>query len=172
MESGSSSRSSTEVVRIGIVGRPHGKEGAFVVVEPTERLELLEPGRKVTVGGRELAVAWRKGTPERPLLKLDGAGGRDAAEELRGEPITVPRGELPPLAQGEFLVDDLTGCEAFDGRRRIGRVRDVLLLPSADLLEIERDEGEPLLVPLVSDAVRSVDVAAGRVDIDTGYLDG
>ena len=168
MESGSSSKSSTEAsLRIGTVGRAHGTEGAFVVKQPTERLELLEPGRTITVAGRELIVESRRGTPAHPLLKLEGVDGRD----LRGEPITVPRSALGALGEGEFLVDDLTGCEAFDGTRRIGRVRDVLLMPSADLLEIEREGAEALLVPLVGDAVRSVDVDAGRIEIDATFID-
>jgi 16S rRNA processing protein RimM len=158
-------------VCIGIVGRPHGIDGAFMVVEPTERLELLAPGRMVSVAGRELAVERRKGTPQHPLLKLAGPRGRADAEELRGEPITVPRAALGPLAEDEFLVDDLGGCDAYDGARRIGVVRDVLLLPSADLLEVERDGAEPLLVPLVRDAVRSVDLEARRVDIDATFVD-
>ena len=36
-----------------MVGRPHGNEGAFVVGEPTERIELLDPGRTRHVGGRD-----------------------------------------------------------------------------------------------------------------------
>lgn len=138
-----------------------------MVTDPTARLELLESGRTVTVGGRELTVEWRKGTAAHPLLKLAGVDGPD----LRGEAITVPRSALGPLAEGEFLIDDLTGCEAFDGSRRIGRVRDVLLMPSADLLEIEREGGEVLLVPLVSDAVRSIDVAARRIEVDASFVD-
>jgi 16S rRNA processing protein RimM len=167
MKNGSSSRSSTTDVRIGTVGHPHGKEGGFVVTEPTERLDLLEPGRQVTVGGKERTVEWRKGTAAHPLVKLDGIDGRD----LRGEAITVPRAAIGELGAGEFLIDDLTGCEAFDESRRIGRVRDVLLMPSADLLEIERDGAEPLLVPLVGDAVRSVDVEGRRIEIDAAFLD-
>src|SRR4051812_46738091 len=104
MESGSSSKSSTEGrLRIGKVGRPHGNQGAFVVSEPTGRLELLDPGRAVTVGERELTVEWRKGTPAHPLIKLEGVDGRN----LRGEAITVPRAALGTLPDGQFLVDDL-----------------------------------------------------------------
>jgi 16S rRNA processing protein RimM len=121
----------------------------------------------VTVGERELTVEWRKGTPAHPLIKLAGVDGRD----LRGEAITVPRTVLGALPEGEFLVDDLAGCEAYDGDRRVGRVRDVLLMPSADVLEIEREGADPLLVPLVGDAVRSIDVAAGRIEINAGFLD-
>ena len=171
MESESSSRSSTDDhLRVGVVGRPHGKEGAFVVAYPTERIELLDPTRSVTIAGASWIVEWRRGTRERPLLKLEGADGRGAAGELRGEAITVPRAAVGPLEADEFLVDDLIGAEVMDGARRIGRVKDVLLMPSADLLEVERDEGDALLVPLVGDAVRSVEVEAGRIEIDLAFV--
>jgi 16S rRNA processing protein RimM len=149
------------------VGRAHGKEGAFVVFEPTERLHLLDPGREVIVEGRGRTVEWRKGTPKRPIVKLADVDGRT----LRGEPITVPRSELGPLGEGEFLIDDLVGADVVDGSDRLGRVRDVLVLPAADVLEVEREAGAPLLVPLVGDAVRSVDVERRRIDVDRGFLD-
>jgi 16S rRNA processing protein RimM len=141
------------------------------VLEPTERLSLLDGGRAIAVGGRDFTIAWRRGTPARPLLKLNGPDDRGAAGDLRGAEITVPRSALGPLGEGEYLIDDLIGCEAFDGPRRIGRVRDVLPLPSADVLQVEREGDEELLVPLVGDAIRAIDLAAGRVDIDTGFLD-
>jgi 16S rRNA processing protein RimM len=40
------------------------------------------------------------------------------------------------------------------------------------VLEVEREGGGELLVPLVRDAVRSVDVAARRIDVDLGFLEG
>jgi 16S rRNA processing protein RimM len=152
------------------VGRPHGNEGAFTVGEPTERLELLDPGRRVVVGGREMKVAWRKGTAERPLVKLEEADGRTGAEALRGEAIEVPRADVGALPEGEFLVDDLVGCAVVDGTRAVGTVRDVLLLPATDVLEVAPDDGDALLVPLIADAVRSIDVDARRIDIDMGFV--
>jgi len=152
------------------VGRPHGNEGAFTVAEPTERLELLDPGRRVAVGGRDMKVAWRKGTAERPLVKLEETDGRTAAEAMRGDAIEVPRAEVGALAEGEFLVDDLVGCAVVDGARAVGTVRDVLLLPAADVLEVAPDGGDALLVPLVADAVRSVDVDGRRIDVDMTFV--
>jgi 16S rRNA processing protein RimM len=142
------------------------------VSDPTERLELLDPGRSVLVGERDMSIVARRGTADRPIVVLGGVCDRTAAEALRGEAIAVPRAVLGTLDEGEFLVDDLVGCEVVDGERPVGRVSDVLLLPSADTLEVERPGGEPLLVPLVGDAVRSVDTAGARIDVDTGFLEG
>jgi 16S rRNA processing protein RimM len=148
-------------VRVGRVGRPHGTDGAFVVAEPTARIELLDAGRHVLVGGLELQIASRKGTSQRPILRLDGAD----AEALRGEPIEVPRDALA-LEAGEYLVDDLIGCGVVDGDRSLGAVTDVLVLPAADVLEVDGS----LLVPLVGDAIRSIDTDARRIDVDSRFF--
>jgi 16S rRNA processing protein RimM len=116
-----------------------------------------------------MKVEWRRGTAEHPLLKLEGVHGRSGAEALRGAEIHVPRAAVAVPA-GEFLVDDLLGCSVVDGPDPVGTVADVLLLPAADVLEVARPAGAPLLVPLVADAVRSVDVDRRRIDIDLGFV--
>ena len=59
----------------------------------------------------------------------------------------------------------------FDGEHELGVVRRLLALPSCECLEVERGGGAgDLLVPLVRDAIRSVDVAAARIDIDLRFL--
>ena len=83
----------------------------------------------------------------------------------------MPRAEFGPLEEGEHLTRDLVGCVVTDGDRRVGVVRDVLKLPSVDCLEVERTGGEPLLVPLVGDAVRALDVDARRVDVDLAFVE-
>jgi 16S rRNA processing protein RimM len=156
---------------VGRVGRPHGTRGAFTVSDPSDRPGVFVPGRLLLVGDRELEVVAVQGTDAHPILTVVGVGDRDAARGLRGEVIGVPRDALGALAEGEFMVADLVGCEVVDGERRIGRVRDVLHLPSADALEVEREGAEDLLVPLVGDAVRSIDVDARRIDVNAGFLD-
>ena len=47
----------------------------------------------------------------------------------------------------------------------------VLALPSCEVLEVAREaSGEDLLVPLVSDAVRKVDVARREIESDLRFL--
>jgi 16S rRNA processing protein RimM len=83
----------------------------------------------------------------------------------------VPRSVLPALEEDEFWAEDLVGCAVTDGDRRVGEVARMLALPSVEVLEVVRPDGPPLLVPLVRDAIRSVDVPARRVDIDLEFLD-
>jgi 16S rRNA processing protein RimM len=153
----------------GRVGRPHGLDGSFHVTRP--RAALLPLGGKVRVGGADSEIVRRAGTEERPILRLAGHEERGAAEALRGSELLVHRAAAPPLADDEWYAEDLEGCRVVDGAVAVGSVRRLLALPSCEVLEVERESGEDLLVPLVRDAVRSVDVAAGVVDVDLVFLD-
>lgn len=152
----------------GRVGRPHGLDGSFHVTHA--RSALLPLRGIVRVGDAEAEIVRRAGTDERPILRLAGHDGREAAESLRGEELLVARTAAPPLGEDEWYAEDLQGCVVADGPTEVGRVRRLLALPSCEVLEVERPGAGDLLVPLVRDAVRSVDVRAARIDVDLAFL--
>ena len=144
-------------VAAGRVGRPHGLDGSFYVDQPAEPLAV---GTEVMLAGRPAVVERRAGTDDRPIVRVSGIGDRDAAGGLRGEPLLVDAGDL---AEGEYLIEDLVGCEV----PGIGTVRSVATLPSCDVLEVG-DDG--VLIPLVSDAVTKVDLGAHVIEVDRRFL--
>jgi 16S rRNA processing protein RimM len=161
-------RERVEWLAAGRVGRPHGLDGSFHVTRP--RGALLALGTAVRIADGEAEIVRRAGTDERPILRLAGHDGREAAEALRGLDLLVHRGAAPELDDDEWYAEDLEGCQVVDGSAEVGRVVRLVALPSCEALEVARDGAADLLVPLVRDAVRSVDVAAGVVDVDMGFL--
>jgi 16S rRNA processing protein RimM len=156
-------------LRAGVVGRPHGLDGSFYVVEPAP--ELLTLGSRVSVADRELRISRRAGTDARPILRLEGHEDRDAAAALRGTELLVAREDAPELGPDEWWAEDLEGCRVRDGDRSVGTVRQLLALPSCEVLEVARETGDgDLLVPLVSDAVREVDLERREIDVDLAFL--
>jgi 16S rRNA processing protein RimM len=133
-------------------------------------VRLLAPGAAVEVAGHPRRIERRAGTDARPIVRLEGVAGRDAALALRGTALLTTRGALPPLGEDEYWAQDLEGCVVVDGVREVGVVRRMLGLPSCDVLEVARDGARDLLVPLVRDAVRAVDVAGRRIDVDLAFL--
>jgi 16S rRNA processing protein RimM len=156
-------------VRAGAVGRAHGLDGSFYVTGARPR--LLDVGASVGLAGRSVAIVRRVGTEQRPIIRVQGVEDRSAAEALRGEPLTVSEHDAPPLAEGEWWAHELEGCAVFDGARRIGVVVRLLELPSCEALEVEREGEQPLLVPMVKDAIRRVAVRQRRIEIDMGFLE-
>jgi len=147
------------LVTAGRVGRPHGLDGSFKVERPEHALAM---GTPVRVAGIERLVERRAGTGERPLVRLGGVGDRAGAEALRGELLLVRATEAPLDQAEEWLAADLEGCLV----PGLGRVTRVVDAPSCDVLELE----DGTLVPMISDAIRSVDLAQGRIEVDRGFL--
>jgi 16S rRNA processing protein RimM len=106
-----------------------------------------------------------------PIFRLAGTAARDDAEALRGEELTVPLSDIE-LEADEYWAHELAGCAVVDGEVAIGFVRRMSALPSCEVLEVDRPDGSELLVPMVRDAIRSIDVAARRIDIDMAFLEG
>jgi 16S rRNA processing protein RimM len=156
-------------LRAGRVGRPHGLDGSFYVREPSPG--LLGVGARVSVAGRELTIARRAGDDRRPIVRLAGHQDRSDAEALAGERLLVERSEAYELEPDEWWAEDLEGCTVRDGDRHVGIVGNLLALPSCEVLEVTRADGEgQLLVPLIRDAVRSVDVEHKQIDVDLRFL--
>ena len=142
----------------GRVGRPHGLDGSIHV---REAAHPLAEGTVVTVGGMKRRVERRAGTDAAPVVRLEGIGDREAAASLTGELLEVVAAAVP-LEEGEWLAADLVGCEV----PGLGRVERVVSGPSCDVLEL--DDGS--LVPLVGDAITSIDPDARRIEIDRHFL--
>jgi 16S rRNA processing protein RimM len=156
-------------LRAGRVGRPHGLDGSFYVISPNA--SLLGLGATVRLGERTLSITRRAGTDARPIIRLQGCENRDSAAGLGGSELLAPRAAAPELEDDEWWAEDLEGCEVRDGTRRVGTVTRLLALPSCEVLEVNRgDERRELLVPLVRDAVRMVDLERGEIDIDLRFL--
>jgi 16S rRNA processing protein RimM len=118
------------------------------------RHELPE-GAEVTLAGHAHRIVRRAGTDERPLIRLadlDDPGG------VRGELLLVD----DQLGEGEWLASDLVGLSV----PGMGKVAQVIDAPSCSVLELE----DGTLIPLVSDAVRSVDLEAGEIEVDRDFL--
>jgi 16S rRNA processing protein RimM len=150
------------VVPIGRVGRPHGVDGAFVVEGASEDPRRFEVGATILVDGREATiVASRRVGKGRRAIKVEPPAAR-------GAQLAVRRSELPPPEEGSYYVADLVGLVVVDADgTEVGVVTDVLPGPANDALEL--DTG--LLLPLVEDCVREIDLEGGRIHLNPGFTD-
>jgi 16S rRNA processing protein RimM len=165
-------------VVVGRIGRPHGIRGEVTVETRTdEPEERFAPGAVLSVDGPVVALVverthWHSG---RLLITFRGIEDRTGAEGLRGLLLHVERAEdETPQDDDEYYDSTLEGCsvELLDGTR-VGAVREVVHLPSQDLLMVRTDDESEVMIPFVSAIVPRVDVAARLIVIDppVGLLD-
>ena len=152
------------LLNAGRVGRPHGLDGSFHVTRP--RGVLLTLGGSVRVGDDVHEIVRRAGTEDRPILRLRGLDDRAGIEALREADLLVERADAPALPEGEYWSEDLEGCTVLTPQgEELGVVRTMRALPSCEVLEV----GD-LLVPMVGDAVVSIDVGERRIVVDPEEL--
>ena len=157
-------------VAVGRVGRAHGLDGSFYVTMPLA--PPLRAGAQVRVAGRPATIVRRAGTEKHPIVRLEGVDDRAGAEALRGSELSVARSEVPPLAEGEYWAHELEGCSVLAGERVLGVVRRMIELPSCEALEVLAPGGsEPLLIPLVKDAVRRISLDERRIEVSVDFLE-
>jgi 16S rRNA processing protein RimM len=166
------------LLRVGYIAGSHGLHGALRVRTDnpdSTTLGALERLFVETATGRRefkvLSVSALGGGHQRVVL--EGVDDVDAAQALRGGAVMVAAASLPPLKEGEFYYFQIAGAEVIltDGRR-LGTIEDIMSTAGHDVWVV-RDGEREVLVPVIADVVKAMDLEARRVTIEAvpGLLD-
>jgi len=157
-----------EWVCVAAVAAAHGISGAFKLKSFTERPEdVAAYGPVFDRDGRCLftldIIASAKGGV---IVKADGIGDRNAAEDLRGTELFIPRTALPEPDDDEFYYSDLEGLSVFDADGvRFGVVKRVVNHGAGDLIEITDNRGRLQILPFDKATVPVIDLENRRVKV-------
>ena len=155
-------------VILAAVAGAHGVGGEVRLKLFAESVDSLKRHGKLFAGERTLTVAALRAGGGGAIARFAEIGDRNAAEALRGTLLSVPRGELPPLEEGEYYHADLIGlpCESMAGEP-LGTVVAVENFGAGDLLEVERPDGKRALIPF-RDGI--ADLEDDRIVADPAFL--
>ncbi|MDB4868448.1 MAG: rimM [Cohnella sp.] len=158
---------------VGKIVNTHGVSGEVRVWPQTDfpdvrfkagnRLLLIPPdtGEPVTV---EIETAREQKNVF--VVKLKGYDDINQVEKLKGWELKVGEADRAPLSEGEYYVRDIVGCNVVteDGES-LGTITDILTPGANDVWVVKRPVGKELLLPVIDDVVRDVDVAAKTVKV-------
>src|SRR5215207_10652545 len=157
-------------VCVGVVTGAHGVRGAVRVKSFTAEPEGVAGYGPVEDerGERRLTLRLVGSAKGVMIAQIAGVEDRNAAEALRGLRLYLAREALPPPGEEEYYHADLIGLAAAlaDGTP-VGTVRAVHDFGAGDTLEIERAEGQPVMVPFTRAVVPVVDLESGRIVVDS-----
>jgi 16S rRNA processing protein RimM len=99
------------------------------------------------------------------VATVPGVTDRDAAEEMTGYEISVPRSALPPPKAGEYYWVDLEGLEVVSSEGSTFGTVEHLFDTGANHVLVVRGERERL-IPFVQPHLVSVDLDTRRIVVD------
>jgi 16S rRNA processing protein RimM len=134
---------------------------------------VLAAGRSYALdpeGKRWVRCSGLRRHQNRSLVSFEGVTTPEEARELVGRELFADRADIA-LEADEYLDEDLIGLRLLDpAGKALGSVVGVEHLPAQDCLVVGEKRS---LVPLITEFVRSIDVAKGEivVDLPAGLLD-
>lgn len=157
-----------EYIETGKIVTVHGLKGEVKVQPWCDEPEFLANLNEVCIGGPERAVKVERGRVQKNMviLKLSGVDSVEEAAALRESILYIHRDRIP-LAEGEYLIQDLIGLNVYDADtgERYGTLCDVSKTGANDVWHIRFADGAERLIPKIPEVVLGVDIAGGRVEI-------
>lgn len=81
--------------------------------------------------------------------------------------IYIDKHDESELEDGEYYYEDLIGCKTYtQDNEYIGIVKDILILPTQEVLEIERENGKIVMVPYVDAFMKDIDIENKTIIIE------
>jgi 16S rRNA processing protein RimM len=167
----SSSQPAPDLVRIGRIAGIHGLRGALRYRPDNPESESFPAFKTITIQTsgqcrkyRLLSVA----PTGRGMLKieLEGIADANAAEALKSGIVMVARASLPPTKPHEFYYFQAIGCEVFlTDHTPLGTIAEVFSNGAHDVMVVRGGRRE-ILVPVIEDIVKSIDLDSRRVVIE------
>jgi 16S rRNA processing protein RimM len=166
------------MLRVGRISGTHGLKGALRFRPDNPDSDILAEVKRIFLErdgeSREFrltAIAPLNPTTRR--ITLEGIADINAAESLKGAVVMLATEDVPAAKPGEFYYYEAIGCEVFltDGSR-LGAIEEIFSNGAHDVWVV-RDAKREVLVPVIEDVVKAMDLQARRVTIEPvpGLLD-
>jgi 16S rRNA processing protein RimM len=161
-----------ELLAVGTVVRPHGLRGELLLNSLTDFPEHLASVEVVYLGDRAEPHPLARVRSQRGkfIIQLADCPDREAAEKYRGQVVQIKAEAAAPLPPGMYYHHQVIGLAAFtEEGEHLGELVEVLETGANDVYVIRGEQGE-LLLPVIPDVIRGIDVEGRRLTVH--LLDG
>lgn len=163
--------------RVGVITNTHGLRGEVKVFPTTEDPERFRDLKEVLLDtGKEwleLEISSVRFFKNLVIVKFKEFNSINEIEQYKGKDLYVSRENAIPLEEGEYYLADIIGAAVVTEDGAVfGELKDVLET-GANLVYVVLHEGKEVLLPVIPDCVKNVDVEQRKVTVHImkGLLD-
>lgn len=152
-----------ELLETGEIVSTHGIQGEIKILPWADSPEFLLGFKEFYLNGKPYEVSSCRVHKTCVLAKLCGIDTPEQATLLRGQVVCIDRSAVK-LPKGTVFIADLIGCRVLDEEgSEIGKIKDVLTMPSSDVYVIEGEHR--YMIPSVKEFVKEINVSEGYVRV-------
>lgn len=163
--------------RVGVIANTHGIRGEVKIFPTTDDVKRFDYLKEAYIdAGKEkikVEVFNVRYFKNLVIVKFKGIDNINDIERYKGKDLLVTRENALPLEEGEYYLADIIGANVYteDGNL-FGSLEDVIET-GANLVYSVQHEGKEVLLPVIDDCVKEVNVEEKKVivHIMKGLLD-
>ena len=162
----------TDFLAVGRVLRPHGVRGELLLASLTDFPEHLSEQKTIYLGEPPVPHALTGVRIHRGqlIIRLADSHDRDSADLFRDQLVQIEAQTAAPLPPGMYYHHQLLGLAVYtEEGEHLGELAEVLETGANDVYVVKGPQGE-LLLPVIADVIRGVDLAGRRLTVH--LLDG
>ena len=150
---------STKLIPIGRVSKVHGVRGDLKLFVYNKESNLLKS--KINIWFKfekefkPFNIESNKGL-NGEIVKLKSVSDRNSADLFKGKEFFVLRKDFPELEDGSFYLNDVIDFKVYNNMLEIGKISDILNLPSGNIIEI-KSKNKYILIPMVDKYIELFD---------------
>ncbi len=153
----------TQLLETGEIVSTHGIQGEVKILPWADGPDFLLDFDTFYLKGKPYEVLSSRVHKTCVLARLKGVDTPEQAALLRRQVVSIDRSQVS-LPQGRVFIADLIGCRVLDEEgREIGKIQDVLTMPSSDVYVIQGEKR--YMIPAVKEFVREINVREGFVKV-------
>ncbi|MCD8390320.1 MAG: ribosome maturation factor RimM [Firmicutes bacterium] len=157
-----------DLLEVGKIVNTHALKGEVKIAvwmdypEDFEALEYVYV--KTRAGETRLNIEGIKYQKNNLIVKFREITDIDEAARYKNSVLYAERGMIP-MEDGAHFIADLIGLDVIDSEagEKIGVVADVFNTGSNDIYDVRRDGKKNLLLPVIDDVVKEIDIENGRI---------
>lgn len=160
-----------KLLEIGKIVNTHGLRGDVKIVPWTDYPEVFEELPVVYMKDKSeykpLHIEHVKYQKNNVIVKFREYSDINLILPYKNSVLYAMREDLGELPEGVYYIADLIGLDVYteDGEF-VGKISDVFNTGASDIYDIKREGKKNLLLPVIDDVVRKVDIDDGRVIVN------
>lgn len=159
--------------KVGKIVNTHGVRGEVKVIVTTDFAdERFQPGQTLYIeqaNQAPLAVEVAQARPHKGtmLVKFVGYDNINDVQFFRDAKLSVTEDQQGELEDGQYYYHQIIGLTVVDeDGQTLGKIKEILAPGANDVWVVQRPGQRDLLLPVIDDVVKTVDLAAGTVTVE------